>query len=294
MLDLYPSRVSNIPTITDRKDPVVYSDLSQPGPLAADQLSFFEENGFLVLDQFFNETEVAVMRKELSNVLEESRGSDDKRVIREPDSQDVRSVFAVHEHEEFFKDLSRDERLTGILEQLLGSEVYIHQSRINLKSGFNGKEFYWHSDFETWHVEDGMPRMRAISCSITLTENTPFNGPLMLVPGSHKYYVSCVGETPESNYEQSLRRQEVGVPDHESLTKLVEQGGIVAPTGPAGSVILFDCNIMHGSNSNITPSPRSNVFFVFNSVENKLVSPFSGQKPRPDHIAAREKVLENI
>jgi ectoine hydroxylase len=294
VVDLYPSRIGNKPTIIERKDPVVHSNLSLQGPLSSAQVKSFEDNGYLFLEQFFNESEVAEMYSELSNVLESSKDSSDKRVIREPESQDVRSVFAVHEHEEYFKLLSEDQRLVGILNQLLGSDVYIHQSRINLKSGFNGKEFYWHSDFETWHVEDGMPRMRAISCSIALTENTPFNGPLMVVPGSHKYFVSCVGETPEANYEKSLQKQELGVPDHESLTKLVKQGGIVAPTGPAGSVILFDCNLMHGSNSNITPTPRSNVFFVYNSVKNKLVSPFSGQKPRPSYIASREKIKQNV
>ncbi|KKB38323.1 ectoine hydroxylase [Bacillus thermotolerans] len=289
MVDLYPSRVSDKPDIIERKDPVVYSSLSDPGPLSAEQLQSFEENGYLFLEGFFNEEEVARMNKELNRVLAESQDSTSKRVIREPESQEVRSVFEVHKHDDFFQSLSEDPRLVDRLAQLLGSDVYIHQSRINLKSGFVGKEFYWHSDFETWHVEDGMPRMRAISCSITLTENTPYNGPLMLVPGSHKRFVSCVGETPEAHYESSLRKQEYGVPDRESLTELVEEGGIVAPTGPAGSVILFDCNIMHGSNSNISPSPRSNVFFVFNSVENKLVDPFSGQEPRPSYIAARDK-----
>lgn len=294
MKDLYPSRKNDYPTISKRKDPVVYTPLSQPGPLSKEQMKSFDENGYLFLEKFFNESEVAAMRTELSKLMEAKKDSEDKRVIREPESQEVRSIFEVHELDDYFLSLSREQRLVDVLNQLLGSEVYIHQSRINLKSGFNGKEFYWHSDFETWHVEDGMPNMRAISCSITLTENTPFNGPLMLIPGSHKYFVSCVGETPEANYEKSLRRQELGVPDKESLTKLADQGGIVAPTGPAGSVILFDCNIMHGSNSNITPAPRSNVFFVFNSVENKLVAPFSGQKPRPSYIAAREKVAEKV
>ncbi|OLN22292.1 ectoine hydroxylase [Domibacillus antri] len=293
MTDLYPSRKSEHPAITERKDPVVYSSMTEQGPLRADQLTYFEDHGYLFLEKFFNESDVSMMREELSRVLNNSKVSTDKRVIREPDSDDVRSVFAVHEHDDYFKSLSKDRRLVDMRNQLLGSDVYIHQSRINLKPGFNGKEFYWHSDFETWHVEDGMPRMRAVSCSITLTENTPFNGPLMLIPGSHRYFVSCVGKTPEANYEMSLRKQELGVPDHDSLTKLAAQGGIAAPTGPAGSVLLFDCNIMHGSNSNISPAPRSNVFFVYNSVKNTLVSPFSGQKPRPSYIAAREKVTEN-
>ncbi|PSN08523.1 ectoine hydroxylase, partial [filamentous cyanobacterium CCT1] len=51
----------------------------------------------------------------------------------------------------------------------------------------------------------------------------------------------------------------------------------------------FDCNMMHGSSSNISPFPRSNVFFVYNSVHNRLVAPFGGTKPRPEFIAARER-----
>src|SRR3546814_18361378 len=85
--------------------------------------------------------------------------------------------------------------------------VYIHQSRLNYKPGFKGKEFYWHSDFETWHVEDGMPRMRALSMSVLLAENTTHNGPLMLIPGSHQTYLTCVGETPDAHYLSSLKRR---------------------------------------------------------------------------------------
>jgi ectoine hydroxylase len=56
---------------------------------------------------------------------------------------------------------------------------------------------------------------------------------------------------------------------------------------PAGTVTFFECNVMHGSGGNMTPFPRSNVFFVYNSTENALVQPFSGQLPRPEHIASR-------
>jgi ectoine hydroxylase len=129
--------------------------------------------------------------------------------------------------------------------------------------------------------------MRALSCSISLTPNTVNNGPLLVIPGSHKHFLACVGETPENHYKQSLRRQEYGVPDDTGLTRMVEDGGIEACTGGAGMVTFFDCNIMHGSNSNITPMPRSNVFIVFNSVENALVDPFCGLSPRPQFIANR-------
>jgi ectoine hydroxylase len=129
--------------------------------------------------------------------------------------------------------------------------------------------------------------MRALSVSIALTENLPFNGALMLIPGSHRVYVACVGRTPDNHYKQSLKKQEYGVPDDGSLTTLADRGGIEMPTGPAGSAVFFDCNTMHGSGSNISPYPRSNVFLVFNSVENQLQDPFCGLPPRPEHIATR-------
>src|SRR3546814_6672767 len=98
---------------------------------------------------------------------------------------------------------------TTLFRSLLDSDVYVHQSRINLKPGFRGKEFYWHSDFETWHTEDGMPSMRAVSCSVLLTPNHSWNGPLLTIAGSHKWFVSCVGETPANHHEVSLRRQAI-------------------------------------------------------------------------------------
>jgi ectoine hydroxylase len=186
--------------------------------------------------------------------------------------------------------LAADERLAGVARFLLGDDVYVHQSRLNYKPGFVGKEFYWHSDFETWHTEDGMPAMRAVSCSVLLTPNRSWNGPLLTIAGSHKWFVSCPGETPENHHEQSLRRQEVGVPDEASLAELVRRGSLEECVGPPGTVVFFECNVMHGSNGNITPQPRRNVFLVYNSVENQLVEPYAAPARRPTHIATRDVV----
>ena len=78
------------------------------------------------------------------------------------------------------------------------------------------------SDFEAWHAEDGMPNMHAVSASLILTDNHEFNGPLMLIPGSHMEFVPCQGESPEDNHKRSLKAQEVGVPSPEALTHLVD------------------------------------------------------------------------
>ena len=208
-------------------------------------------------------------------------------IVTEPQGKEIRSIFEIHRQNAVMARLAADERLADVARFLLGDEVYIHQSRLNYKPGFTGKEFYWHSDFETWHVEDGMPRMRALSMSILLAENTPHNGPLMVLPGSHRTYLTCIGETPDDHYLSSLKRQEYGVPDEDSLAELAHRHGIVAPTGKPGTVILFDCNLMHGSNGNITPFPRANAFLVYNAVSNRLEEPFGAPKPRPWFLAHR-------
>ena len=107
----------------------------------------------------------------------------------------MRTSFRLDEHSALFDRVARDERMAGVASFLLGDDVYLHQSRLNYKPGFTGKEFYWHSDFETWHAEDGMPRMRAVSASLLLTDNSSLNGPLMLIPGSHRVFVGTQGET---------------------------------------------------------------------------------------------------
>ena len=290
--DKYPSRGGREARLEPRIDPVVYAPetAKRLTHLLPGQVEQYERDGFMVLNDVFSAEEVQCFKDELARLQQDVSLQGRDEVITEPGSGDIRSIFRVQSISSVFKRLASDERLVGVAQGLLGDEVYIHQSRLNYKPGFRGKEFYWHSDFETWHVEDGMPSMRALSMSITLTENTPNNGPLMLIPGSHKSYVVCTGETPANHFKASLKKQEYGVPEDDLLARLATQSGIVAAAAKPGSVIVFDCNAMHGSNSNITPDPRSNVFFVYNAISNRVVEPFCDQPPRPEYLAAREHI----
>ena len=282
--DLYPTRLPEERWL-ERRDPVVSSDWHPGAPLTREQTERFERDGFLVLEDIFREAEVDALIAESAALRSGERDLEEGSVVTEPGSDEVRTVFKLPDQSPLFERVSRDRRVAGAVSFLLGDDIYVHQSRLNYKPGFTGKEFYWHSDFETWHAEDGMPRMRAISASLLLTDNSALNGALMLMPGSHKHFIACAGETPEDNHKSSLKKQEVGVPSHDALTRLADQHGITAATGKAGTLLLFDCNTMHGSNGNITPYPRSNAFFVFNAISNQLEEPFGARKARPGFLA---------
>lgn len=290
-LDAYPSRKPGASaSVIERRDLVVYAADERSDALTPAQVRQYAERGFLIIDRLFSSAEVAAWKAELEMLRSDEQVKRCEESITEPGSDSIRSIFAVHRLSELFARLARDSRLLRIAEYLLNDQVYMHQSRLNYKPGFRGREFYWHSDFETWHVEDGMPSMRALSMSISLTQNSSTNGPLLLIPGSHKEFIACEGETPEQHYKSSLKKQQYGVPDDDNLARLVAKNGITEFTGNPGSVCIFDCNTMHGSNSNISPDSRSNAFFVYNAMSNRVERPFSGQPPRPEYICARDAI----
>ncbi|WP_084421071.1 ectoine hydroxylase [Henriciella litoralis] len=286
--DIYQTRRTNDVERIARRDEVVHADGRRRPPICPSLINEFEQNGFVVLEDVFSPAEVARMKGTANEMRDYPSSLADSTVISERDSGAVRSVFSIHRQTADFDMVARDPRLSDVARYILGDDVYIHQSRLNYKPAFKGKEFYWHSDFETWHAEDGMPNMSALSMSVMLTDNHPQAGPVMFVPGSHKTFISCIGETPDNNYKSSLKRQLTGIPDAQSIETLVDEGGIVAPAPKAGSVVVFDCNTLHASNGNITPFERMNAFFVFNAWSNRLERPFAGKRPRPEHIAHRK------
>ena len=284
--DRYPTRVPVPSAPIPRPHPTVWG--ATPGPLGHSTLRQHSTTGFTVHHGLFTAGEINDYVGAARKLVDHPALRHNPRVIREKSSLQVRSIFEVHQLDPTLATLINDPRLLDRAKQILGSDVYVHQYRVNFMPGFTGQGFYWHSDFETWHAEDGMPAPRAVSASIALTENYPYNGSLMVMPGSHRTFIPCVGATPTDNFRQSLKEQTVGVPYPGSIAAMADKCGIDQFTGPPGSVLFFDSNLMHGSGSNITPFPRSNIFIVFNSVENLLVEPFAAPTPRPNFIANRD------
>jgi ectoine hydroxylase len=299
-IDLYPTRARE-EKIIDRIDPVVFGDGQSISPFAftKKQIQSYIKDGFLVVPDAFQKSEIESLHEEYLRL--ENREDLKKRDewIFEPGSSNVRSIFSPHIFNHMYEKLSHDPRLLDRVEQILGSKVYIHQARINIKRALDGKAYPWHSDFETWHAEDGMPKMRAVSVWIMLTDNTTRNGPLNLIRKSHKKFVICTGETPAENHRNSLRNQTYGVPSQETLDELIGGGDLVAVHGRAGTLVLQDCNIMHGSPDNTSTLTRTNLFFVFNSVKNTLASkPYATSDFRPEFLSSSNysplEAVENV
>ena len=148
--------------------------------------------------------------------------------------------------------------------QMFGEKVYMHQYKINAKAAFTGDVWQWHQDYGTWTRDDGMPEPRAMNIAIFLDEVMPINGPLMLVPKSH---TRGTLEASHDTHDHVLSAVDARRGNRD---RLVEDGGIVAPTGKAGGMLMFHGNLVHGSPPNITPYPRKIVYLTLNAVSNYI------------------------
>lgn len=279
MKDEYKTRTDEKYSISNRLDRIYFN---KPETLSYNEINFYEENGYVLLKNFYDENIMKKIKYECDEVF---NGNRDYYINIEPKINKVRSVLKIHDKPEFKKLLSID--LMNLSKSILGSETYIHQSRINYKYGNKANGWNWHSDFETWHSKDGMPKMRCFSAMICVDDNTVDNGCLNVIPKSHKKFISCpkVGNLkPEDEFSE----QKEGVPNKRILSFLIKDlnSKIVPIKCNSGDLILFDCNLLHYSDKNITNKKRTNIYFVFNSVNNKLRNPYNGCNHRPEEMGS--------
>lgn len=142
--DPYASRTDRSSAIISRQDPVVYGEGKYADALSGEQIGSYERDGFLLLEDVFSEAEVRALSAEVERMTRDPSIVRREESITEPGSNAVRSIFMVHVLNPVLARLVRDPRLVNVARQILGSEVYIHQSCANMKPGFKGKEFYWH------------------------------------------------------------------------------------------------------------------------------------------------------
>ncbi len=150
--------------------------------LSQSQREQFDREGYLFFPGLFSADET----RTLTHAVPELYSRREAYNVREKGSDAVRTNFAAHLYSDPFARLARHPRMIGPVQDLLGEPLYMHQFKINGKMAFEGDVWQWHQDYGTWLNDDLMPTERAMNVAIFLDDVTPFNGPLMFIPGSHK------------------------------------------------------------------------------------------------------------
>src|SRR5882672_1980246 len=203
--------------------------------LTPEQLKRFDEQGYLFFPNYFSPEETQILKESIPEVFAQRREEN----VREKSGDVVRTAFAVHTYHPVFEALVHHPRFVEPAEQFLRDRTYIHQFKINGKAAFDGDVWQWHQDYGTWKADDDMPAPRAMNLAVFLDEVNEFNGPLMFIPKSHR-----LGKLP-AGHDVTTTSYPLWTIDHQTIARLVQEGGIVAPKGPAGSGLFFHCNLVH-------------------------------------------------
>lgn len=239
------------------------------------QYAQYRKDGYLMVRGLLSSADLQALHAALPDLLSGDDAADGLHREREK-SGAVRQVYLAHRHSPPFQALVRRPEILEPVRALTGNDVYVWHSKINVKDAFEGGVWLWHQDYGYWMWDGVDPKL--ISCMVLLDRATLNNGCLTVVAGSHRWgRQEHYADTVTTSYKQWC----VDVP---TLKARVNEEDIRPVTGEPGDVLFFDCNLLHGSNHNMSPLPRKTFIVCYNDVANP---PRPVENPRPDWVVAR-------
>ncbi|MEZ5853131.1 MAG: phytanoyl-CoA dioxygenase family protein [Hyphomicrobiaceae bacterium] len=253
--------------------------------LSAQQIAQYDRDGYLHFPEFFSAAEVAAMRREVERVSH----IQSEMVVREGAEQRPKAMFRMHESDgptasPVMQAAVRLPRTLGLAQQLLrDDELYLHHTKVNIKAAIEGSVWPWHQDYGSW-ANDGIARSDLLTIMIGLDPATELNGCLYFLPGSH------VHGRVDPYFDTSTAYKVWSLTPADMKKMIAAHGEPVAITGKAGSLTVFDCNLMHASGHNLSAQDRWQAYFCYNTCANR---PQDVPNPRADWVRSRNwKPLE--
>jgi len=215
--------------------------------ISEQDVAFYNDNGYLVVPNVLNDDEVAELRHVTEEFVEAARHVPEHNAIYDledshsPAEPRVRRIKTPHAHHEAYAKMVAHPNILALLQKLWGTSIRFDVSKLNLKAAGYGAPVEWHQDWAFYpHTNDDLC---AIGIMIDDVDET--NGPLMVIPGSHKGPI-LNHHAGEGYFCGAIDpgRQEVNF------------GEAVKLAGAAGSVTVHHVRAIHGSATNTSGKPR--------------------------------------
>ena len=234
---------------------------------------FFEEQGYLVIEDLLTPTELEVCRGEIDRLHQvaadlEVSGSDLAQFQHEPHAAAtqrddglplLRKVEGTRDVSDVFRDLSAHQRLVPIIQELIGDDLLLFRSTLMLKPAHHGSAHALLQDSAYWPMDP--PTL--VTVSIALNDSSPENGCIQVIPGSHKWGLQDWGKITTAEDKVTSR-------DDIDLSTRID-----VPLR-AGSVVCFHSLMVHGSGPNQSPNPRNTALYAYFSPQVRY-APKEGQ-----------------
>lgn len=219
--------------------------------LSNKQIEFYNEQGYLLLEKRIPDLILDEVRDEISRFKALAYGmqASDERIDLEdshtPENPRIRRVKLPHTQSTVFDELMRSDHILAPVRDLIGPDIRLQTSKLNMKSAGYGAAVEWHQDWGFYpYTNDDV-----LAVGVIVDDMASSNGPLMVFPGSHKGPV----------YNHHHNGCFVGAIDIEA--EGLDPAGAVALNGPAGSISIHHARTVHGSALNKSAKDRRVIFF---------------------------------
>ena len=225
--------------------------------LTREQIDFYDRGGYVVLERRVPAEILAGCHKEIDRFFDEARAStaSDERLDLEPghtsESPRVRRIKLPHTQSPVFASLMRSDWVLAPARDLIGPNIRLHTSKLNVKAAGYGSPVDWHQDFAFYpHTNDDV-----LAVGVMLDDVTLENGPLMVFPGSHRGPV--LNHHSGGVFAGTIDLSAHGL-DPANAVKLI---------APAGSISLHHARVIHGSDTNRSGHDRSMLFYEITAAD---------------------------
>lgn len=238
--------------------------------LSAQEIAQFQTQGYLVIEDAVSPAALAALRHDLDAWVDESRAQAgnwgttadgrarfDCEIGHSADDPRLRRINNPAEISAAYEQALLDSAMVDAVSGLIGPDVKVHHSKINLKRPGTATRVGYHQDFSfTPHTNDSL-----VTALVALDKVDLENGPLRVVPGSHlKGQVSL--------WQNGAFTGQVD----EAAARHYEANSIPLPQKP-GSVCLMHTKLMHGSDPNRSQAPRGLFICVYAAADAFALSP---------------------
>jgi hypothetical protein len=254
-------------------------------PLVLDQRTrerYFED-GFLTLPGHVGAAWLDRLRRVVAAKIEESRpleASDDQfdlapdHSFAKPNIRRLRK--AVDQHPELWA-FARDPSVVDLIADLLGPDIRFHSSKINFKWSEGGDAVQWHQDIPAWpHTS-----FSVLTFGVYLEDTASDQGPLVAIPGTHR--------GPLFEQFDASGRWTGSLSARDTATLPIDRA--VEMSGPAGTVVLIHCRVVHGSAASSAPGLRPLFLNVYSSADTLPFTPAPSPTKRTGVLVRGEEPL---
>ena len=213
----------------------------------------YRENGYLVVENVLDAATLARMRQSIADLVVKAAGVKthnevyDLEPTHTPEHPRVRRIKSPHKVDPLFLEVVKQPGMISVLKALLGKDIRLHGSKLNVKAPKYGSPVEWHQDWAFYpHTNDDI-----LAIGVMLDDVELENGPLLVMPGSHRI---------NKVWDHHLDGRFCGAMDPTQTPEL-DYSKAVPCVGKAGSCSFHHVRLVHGSAQNTSEKPRQLLLF---------------------------------